>query len=115
MGSAWEEAFRQHLVRMAGEGALRDDIIAIGPWWNTDSSVEIDAVGLVGRTRQAVVAGEAKWARSEDGARLARDLNRKVLALPDADESISFVVCAREELRDVPPDVTAITAHDIFS
>ncbi len=115
MGAAWEDAFRRHLVRMIAEGSLRDDITAVGPWWNPDSSVEIDAVGLSGRSRTAVLAGEAKWARSEDAAGLVRSLERKVRALPNAASSMAYVVCAREELRDVPAGSVAITARDIFA
>lgn len=115
MGAAYEEAFRRHLIRMIAEGTLRDDIVAVGPWWNTDSSIEIDAVGLAGRSRKTVLAGEAKWARSEDASALVRGLQRKALALPNASDDMRWVVCARDELRHVPEGTIAITARDVFA
>lgn len=115
MGRPWEEAFRLHLTRAASEGAFDDDITAIGPWWNTDNSVELDAVALAGRSRTPVLLGEAKWARSEDGARLARDLVRKGTAVPRVSADARLVVCARERLENVPGGVIAVTANDIFT
>jgi AAA+ ATPase superfamily predicted ATPase len=114
MGAVWEDAFRRHIVRMIADGALRDDIVALGPWWNTDNSVEIDAVGLAGRSRTAVLVGEAKWARSADASRLVADLRRKALVLPSVAEAVTLVVGAREELHDVPAGTVALTARDVF-
>lgn len=115
MGAPWEEAFRRHLVRAVLSGALPGDIVALGPWWNTDSSVEIDAVGLAGRSRTPVLLGEAKWGRSEDAAALVRVLERKAAALPGVTDTPISAVCAREELRNVPSGAFTVTAADIFS
>lgn len=114
MGQPWEAAFRSQIVRMIDAGSLPDDIIAVGPWWDTNSTVEIDAVGLAGRKREAVLFGEAKWARAEDGARLTRALQRKSESLGADVDASTYVVCARDELRDVPRGVIALTAKDIF-
>lgn len=57
---------------------------------------------------------EAKWAGSANAATLVRALERKAAALPGADASMTIAVCAREELRDVPEGVIAVTAEDIF-
>jgi AAA+ ATPase superfamily predicted ATPase len=107
MRAPWEEAFRRHLVREIAAGAL-------GPWWNRNSSVEIDAVGLAGRSHTPVLFGEAKWARTESAATLVRTLERKADAVPDVTDDRTYVVCAREAMRDVPADVFAVTAADIF-
>lgn len=115
MGRPWEEAFRLHLVRMATAGTLDETITAVGPWWNSDSSIEIDAVALAGRSRQPVLLGEAKWARDEDASRLVRDLMRKGLSVPRLVEDPLYVVCARERLRQLPPGTLAVTAKDIFT
>jgi hypothetical protein len=115
MGAPWEEAFRRHLVRAVASGALPGDIVAVGPWWNTASSVEIDAVGLAGRSRTPTLLGEAKWSRSHDAAALVRVLERKAAALPGVTDAPLFAVCAREELLNVPSGVFTATAADIFS
>lgn len=114
LGPRWEEAFRMHLRRMAGAGSLADEIVAIGPFWTTtgDGPVEIDAVALAGRSRDAVLVGEAKWARSVDGSAIRRALERKVEALPRTREDLLFAVAARERVRG--SGVLAITARDIF-
>ena len=93
---------------------LPSDIVALGPWWNDDSSVEIDAVGLAGRAHTPVLFGEAKWARTESAAALVRALERKAAAVPGVAGDRQYVVCAREELRDVPGGVFTVTAADIF-
>ncbi len=114
MGGPWEEAFRLHLIRrsVAGEQPM---IAALGRWWNEDSSVEIDAVGLSGRSRTPVLFGEAKWARREDAQALVRALDRKADSVPGVGEERVFAVCAREELVKVPDGVIAVTAADIFA
>jgi hypothetical protein len=114
MGAPWEEAFRRHLVRAVTSGALPEDIVAVGPWWNADSSVEIDAVGLAGRARTPVLLGEAKWARSRDAVALVRILERKAAALPGVTGTPILAVCAREELLNAPAGVVTVTAADIF-
>lgn len=114
MGAPWEEAFRRHLVRGINSGEMRSDVVALGPWWNDDSSVEIDAVGLAGRSRTPVLFGEAKWTRSESAADLVRALERKADSVPGITDDHSYVVCAREDLGDVPAGVVTVTAGDIF-
>jgi AAA+ ATPase superfamily predicted ATPase len=114
MGAPWEEAFRRHVVREIAAGSLPGNIIALGPWWNGDSSVEIDALGLAGRSRTPVLLGEAKWSRTANAAALVRTLRRKAAAVPDMADDPTYVVCAREELRDVPAGVVTVTAADIF-
>lgn len=115
MGPVWEEAFRRHIVKMVSEGELRDDVVAVGPWWNSNASVEIDALGLAGRSRTPVVAGEAKWAFREDGSRLAHKLREKAQAVPGAVDTITLVLGVREELHHVPEGVVTVTARDIFA
>jgi AAA+ ATPase superfamily predicted ATPase len=114
MGAPWEEAFRRHIVREIAAGALPGDIVALGSWWNTDSSVEIDALGLAGRSRTPVLVGEAKWGRTEDAGSLVRTLQRKAASVPDMADDPTYVVSAREELRNVPAGVVTVTADDIF-
>jgi AAA+ ATPase superfamily predicted ATPase len=114
LGGPWEQAFRDHLRRLAAGGGLGDGIVAIGPWWNTDATVQIDAIALSGRGRAPVLAGEAKWSRVVDGSRLVRQLQAKTLAVPQGEGVERFVICARERVKDVPNGTLSITADDIF-
>jgi AAA+ ATPase superfamily predicted ATPase len=115
MGARYEAAFREHLVRIAADGALGDGIVDIGRWWRNTPAVEIDAVALAGRARRPVLAGEVKWARRVDGGRVRRALERKAEALPDVDlDELRYAICAREVV-DPPGDALAVTAADIFA
>jgi hypothetical protein len=75
----------------------------------------LDAVGLAGRAHTPVLFGEAKWARSANGAALARALDRKADGVPGAGEDRLYALCARERLRDTPAGVITVTADDIFA
>lgn len=114
MGGPWEDAFRSHLIRRIAAETLAPDVAALGRWWNTDNSVELDAVGLAGRSRTAVLLGEAKWAREVDGASIVAGLGRKASALPNMSEDPLYVVCAREAVRALPDGCVAVTAKDVF-
>lgn len=114
LGGPWEEAFRMHLRRLAEEGALGDDIVAVGPFWTAESDPrEIDAVALAGRSRTAVLIGEAKWAKRVDASRVRRGLERKAEALPRLAGDPRYAVCARETVER-GEDVLAVTAKDVF-
>lgn len=115
LGGRWEEAFRLHLRRLAASGRLGPEIVAVGPFWTAGQPpVEIDAVALAGRKREAVLVGEAKWSRRVDGARVRRGLERKAAVLPRRSGDIQYAVCAREEIHRAE-EVLAVTAEEIFS
>jgi len=114
IGWPWEEAFRRHLRRMIEAGELRDDIVAVGPWWTADSSVELDAVGLAARRSEAVLVGEAKWAQRIDGRAVVADLERRGSRLPRRAEVVTCAVCARSDVGDVPVGAIAVTAADVL-
>jgi AAA+ ATPase superfamily predicted ATPase len=113
MGGPWEEAFRLHLRRLAAEGALGDDVVAIGRWW-AEPGEEIDAVVLAGRSREAALVGEAKWSRSVDAGPLLRLLERKAEKLPRVRAPLRLAVCARERVRNPPARSLAVTSADLF-
>lgn len=114
MGGPWEAAFREHLRRLAVLGELAPDIVAIGPFWTAgEDPGEIDAVALAGRSREAVLLGEAKWRKRVDGARVRAELERKAGAVPKLVEKPRFAVCAREAV-DGGEDLLRITAADVF-
>ncbi len=114
MGGPWEEAFRDHLRRLAAAGELDEDVVAIGPFWTGASDPgEIDAVALAGRGREAVLLGEAKWAKRVSAPALISELERKAAALPKRSERPRYAICARERVAD-SGDALAILAEDIF-
>jgi AAA+ ATPase superfamily predicted ATPase len=114
LGGPWEEAFRDHLRRLAIAGELGEGIVAIGPFWTSAADpAEIDAVALAGRGREAVLLGEAKWAKRADGGALRAELERKSAALPRLAAEPRYAVCARERVAG-DADVLALTAADIF-
>jgi len=114
MGGPWEEAFRLHLRRLAVSGDLGDGIVAIGPFWTAAKDPgEIDAVALAGRSREAVLLGEAKWGKQADGDRIRAELERKAAGLPQAADQPRFAVCAREVVNG-GEDLLRLTAQDIF-
>jgi hypothetical protein len=113
MGPRWEQAMRLHLIRLAGEGAFGDDIVAIGPWWSTDSTTEIDAVALSGRRRVASLVAEARWSRTLDARRAAEALRAKAASLPEVAE-LTLAVAARERVTRAGTSILAFTAADIF-
>ena len=114
-GLRWEAAFRDHLRRLAAEGALPGRPVAVGPFWTTGAdSVEIDAVVLGGRRRQALLVGEAKWARRVDGDRLRTRLLRKAARLPKVADDLRVAICAREAVTNAQ-GILAVTAADVFS
>lgn len=124
LGPAWEEAFREHLRRLAREGSLGDDVVAVGPWWQGDGGNEIDAVVMAepDRTRVPVAVGEAKWARRVDAVRERHRLVGKAVALtgqlgtsaPDPAD-LRCVICAREEVAGADPATLTVTAADVFA
>lgn len=115
MGAPWEEAFRAHLRRLAAQGELGDEVVAIGPFWTAAADPgEIDAVALAGRGREAVLVGEAKWRKRVDGDRSRAELERKAQAVPNLAGEPRFAVCAREAVRG-GGDLLRLTAADIFS
>ncbi|MEX1262377.1 MAG: ATP-binding protein [Actinomycetota bacterium] len=115
MGPRWEEAVRLHLSRLAVDGELGEDVVAIGPWWSTDSSVEIDAVVLNARERVATLVAEAKWARSVDARRIEAGLRVKAEALPQVRTPAGLIVAARDQVKGATRDTLTITARDVFS
>lgn len=114
MGPRWEEAFREHLRRMARDGALGGQVVAVGAWWTREREpAEIDAVVLAGKDSRAVLVGEAKWAGSVDGRALRRKLLRDAARLPRVDPDLRVAIAARHEVRQAG-DAMVVTAADIF-
>jgi AAA+ ATPase superfamily predicted ATPase len=117
MGDVWEEAFRAEIRRRAVTGALPvdGDVVAVGAWWDTHGENEIDALVLAGRSSSPVMAGEAKWSRTEDASSLVGALRRKVeRGLRLEPDTLGYAVCARTTLRNLDSGVVGLTADDLF-
>lgn len=114
MGERWEAAFRGHLLRLAAGGELGKGIVDIGRWWQDHPPVEIDAVALAGRSHEAVLLGEAKWARRANGATLRAELEEKAAALPGLGAKVAYAVAAREKVTNAE-NVIAVTAAEVFA
>lgn len=117
MGAAYEEAFRDHLRRLATRGSLGPRVVAIGPWWRGDGGDQIDAVVMAEpkRTRIPTLVGEAKWATTVNASRLRARLYEKAGSLTERRDELTYAVCARETVAHGDPDVLAITAAEIFA
>jgi uncharacterized protein len=118
MGEVWEEAFRAELRRRAVAHTLPvdSDVVEVGSWWDTAGENEIDALVLVGRSAKPAMAGEAKWAVTEDAAALVARLRRKVERGLHVDSGeLRYAVCARITLTRVDDNVVALTANDLFA
>lgn len=115
LGMAWEEAFRSHLVRLAAAAEFGEDVVGIGPWWTRDHSVEVDAVAVRGRSRVPFLAGEAKWAKTVDGKRVAAALSRKAAQVPAMVDDPLLVVAGREKVDGMPSGTHVVTAAEIFA
>lgn len=77
---------------------------------------QIDAVVLSepGRTRASILAGEAKWSRQVDARRVQAKLMAKAAKLTDDPDSLSYAICAREEVINADRSTLTVTAADIF-
>lgn len=113
MGGRWEEAFRQHIRRMADAGDLGEGVVAVGAFWTDRPPVELDCVALAGRGRAARLIGEAKWTRRVSAGGLVHALERKAEALRSVEREARYAIAAREEVVEAR-GVLAITAADIF-
>lgn len=114
LGFPWEHAVTEHIRLLCNRGEIAADVVAVGPWWREDGGDEIDTVGLAGRSRTPVLVGETKWARTVEATALLGRLQRKAVGVaPDATD-LTYVLSAREKVRDPPPGVVALTAADVF-
>lgn len=114
MRDRWQAAFRDHLIRLAAAGELGDNIVKIGRFWRDALPTEIDAVALAGRQRQAILVGEAKWARRVDAPQVARQLELKSAALPRRAPYLRYTIAAPETVTR-PQGTLPITADEIFA
>jgi hypothetical protein len=69
---------------------------------------------LAGRSREAVLVGEAKLRRVVDARPIVASLERKAERLPWRSETLRYAVAAPFEVQHAPAGVLTVTAVDIF-
>jgi AAA+ ATPase superfamily predicted ATPase len=113
LGEPWEEMCRDFLRARAARGELPVEVSSIGRWWNADSSVEIDAVGVQGS--RVVLAASAKWSATAGRGELAR-LARAAEQLPNRAPEVTLALFARDAVQGVLPDeALAFTSATLYS
>jgi AAA+ ATPase superfamily predicted ATPase len=120
MGDRWEDAVRAYLIQTIVDDPRLAPVTEVGRFWHqygTDPA-EIDVAMLSEPGGRLSLAGEAKWARREDGPRVLRTLMRKAHAshlVPSDGPEPVYVVAAREEVTGgLPDDVLVVTSADVF-
>lgn len=122
LGLRWEEAFREHLRRLAAEGLLGPEVAAIGPFWMHDRpgpdgipmDTEIDAVALAGGSHEAVLVGEAKLHQTVDARPVLALLQQKAHRLPKRARDLRLAIAGPLFVQNAPPGVLVVTATDVF-
>ena len=76
--TAFEEASRQYVARLARQGRIPFVPERIGAWWQRE--VEIDVLAI-SRTEKQALVGECKWSVNPVGVNILDDLQHKAQAL----------------------------------
>lgn len=113
MGTAWEQAFRDHLSLRAAD--IDPETVDIGPWWRADGKDELDAVVVAGRQKTPVLVGEAKWTKRVRARQIYDRMRSTAANLVQEPEDLRYTIAAREAVEGAPEDVWTLTAKDIFS
>lgn len=87
----FEQAARDHAVRLVAEGALPAEL-TVGRWWR-DETVEIDVLGLLDTSARLV--GEAKWQAGPLDLRALHSLRARSRHLPELHPDLTFAFWAR--------------------
>ena len=99
VGRVFEEAAREHAVRMVSAGELAP-AMTVGRWWR-DEVVEVDVLGLLdGRTR---LLREARWQADPVDHRDLRALTRKLDYLPEPHEDLELALWSRGGAGPISP------------
>ncbi|WP_157930796.1 hypothetical protein [Glycomyces xiaoerkulensis] len=69
---------------------------------------------LAGRSKQPVLAGEAKWGMDVSAPRLFRKLEAKAASLVDDTDDLQYAIAAWRSVAEVLPRVGTLTAGDLF-
>ncbi|MGH3868761.1 MAG: ATP-binding protein [Pseudonocardiaceae bacterium] len=100
LGRVFEEAAREHAVRLVGSGEFPAEM-TVGRWWRdklatvggADNPAQIDVLGLPGeRTR---LVGEARWQNHPLSLRDLQALRAKLSYLPEPHRDVEFALWSR--------------------
>jgi uncharacterized protein len=115
LGWVFEEAARDHAIRLALRGELPGDMV-IGRWWTTTGEpTEIDVLGL--RRGQTYLLGEARWQSRPLGHRDLNELIAKAARSPRPVEEPTFAMWGRGGVAGdvLRPGVLGFDAEDVLS
>ncbi len=91
LGRVFEEAAREHVVRLVGSGELPAQM-TVGRWWR-DELAEVDVLGLLDeRTR---LVGEARWQGRPLSGRDLQALRAKLSYLPEPHHDVELAFWSR--------------------
>lgn len=91
VGRVFEQAARDHTIRLVDDGAL-PAAMTVGRWWR-DETAEVDVLGLLdGRTR---LLGEARWQAGPLTGRDVRSLHAKLAFLPEQHPELTTALWSR--------------------
>ncbi len=97
LGWVFEQAARDHAVRLVSSGVLPSDT-EVGEWWATGGvPVQVDVLGL--RGKETVLVGEARWQAQPLGANDVRELNAKLQLVPSPAFDRKLILWGRGGVR----------------
>ncbi len=118
-GPAFEEAAREHLVRLAVKGQLPFLPERIGGWWDRETEIDVLAVS---DSQRMLLAGECKWSVNPVGTNILEDLKKKVTVLNKGKEweDVRYCLFSRSGFthamveQAAQEDVLLVTVEDLL-
>ena len=102
--TAFEEAARTYVAKLAQNGRLSFLPERIGGWWSRDAEIDVLAIS---QSEKVALVGECKWSINPLGTNVLEDLKHKAQALMEYDDriqSVQYALFARsgftKELRE---------------
>ncbi len=98
MGATFEDAARNHAVRLVASGTLPPTTL-VDEWWTTRGQpAQVDVLGLTPDHR-TVAIGEAKWQQRPLGNHELDELAAKLRSVPDPVPQPTFLLYGRGGAR----------------
>lgn len=110
MGYAFEQAAREHVVRMARAGELPFMPERVGAWWDRRDEIDVVAVSDAERT---LLIGECKWSAHPVGMNVLGELKRRLARLKtSAGNEWAHVFLALFSKSGFTPELSAVAADE---